>query len=78
VAKNLKHSPEGLIQAFEHHLVYEVNMLRNIYLLLLLPVFRDSLANALIESFCVHARVLIEFFDEKSVGGPLSQHRCDI
>lgn len=28
MTQSLKHSPDGLIEAFEHHLVYEVNMLR--------------------------------------------------
>jgi hypothetical protein len=63
---NLKHTPEGLREAFAHHLVYEVNMFRLTYLLLQLPAWSGGLANAIIESFCVHARNLIDFFSEKS------------
>ena len=61
---NLKHSPEGLIEAFEHQLVYEVNMLRHARNFLRVPAWSTELANAVIESFCVHARNLIEFFDQ--------------
>jgi hypothetical protein len=54
---------------FEEHLWYEIWMLGETYKLLNLskvPI-SEVVGNALIESFCVHARVLIEFF-EKSQG----------
>src|SRR6516162_6299974 len=63
---NLKQSPEGLLEAFAHHLVYEVCMFRLTYLFLRLPAWSGELANAIIESFCVHARNLIDFFSEES------------
>jgi hypothetical protein len=66
MGKNLKHSPDGLIEALEHHVVYEVNMLRHTFGFLHLPAWSPALLNAIIESFCVHARNLIDFFDEKS------------
>jgi hypothetical protein len=51
---------------FEEHLWYEIWMLGETYKLLnLLKVpMSEVVGNALIESFCVHARVLIEFFDK--------------
>jgi hypothetical protein len=66
MAPNLKHSPEGLMEAFEHHLVYEINMFRHAYNFLRVPAWSQEMANALIESFCVHARNLIDFFSEYS------------
>jgi hypothetical protein len=51
-----------------HHLVYEIDMLRE-------TIFRIGrsgdkvLNNALIESFCVHARNLIEFFQKPRGAG---------
>ncbi len=64
--KNLKHSTEGLMEAFEHHLVYEVNMLRHCFAFLHIPAWSTELRNAIIEAFCVHARNIIEFFDQDS------------
>jgi hypothetical protein len=66
MSKNLKHSPEGLKEAFGHHLFYEIDMLRATSACLASPSFRQIVVNALIESFCIHARNLIEFFDQKS------------
>jgi hypothetical protein len=66
MAANLKQSPEGLMEAFEHHVVYEVNMLRHTFSFLSVRAWSQELANAIIESFCVHARNLIDFFSEKS------------
>ena len=66
MVENLKHSPEGLMEAFEHHLVYEVNMLRQAFDFLHVPAWRPELRNMIIELFCVHARNLIGFFDENS------------
>ena len=76
MSENLKHSPEGLIEAFEHHLVYEVNMLRATNVCLSTPVeaFGRVVVNALIESFCVHARNLIDFFDQSSETPGKAQH----
>jgi len=54
------------MEAFEHHLVYEINMLRHTFVFLTIPAWSPELRNALIEAFCVHARNLVEFFDEKS------------
>jgi hypothetical protein len=50
-------SPDELLG---HHLVYEIDMLRETHGKL--PDDHTVLNNALIESFCVHARNLIEFF----------------
>jgi fructose-1,6-bisphosphatase len=66
MSTNLKRSTEGLIEAFEHHLVYEVNMLRHTYLFLCVPAWSGELRNALIEAFSIHARNLVEFFDQQS------------
>lgn len=66
MATNLKHSTGGLIEAFEQHLVYEVSMLRHTFNFLLVNAWSTELRNAIIESFCVHARNIVDFFDEKS------------
>ncbi len=53
---------------FEEHLNYEIWMLNETYKLLDLPTTEISnpvVGNALIESFCCHARILIEFFDKE-------------
>ena len=53
---------------FEEHLFYEIWMLNETYKLLDLPTATISnavIGNALIESYCCHARILIEFFDKK-------------
>lgn len=53
---------------FEEHLYYEIWMLNETYKLLDLPTTAISntvVGNALIESFCCHARILIEFFKKE-------------
>jgi hypothetical protein len=50
---------------FTDHLPYEINMLRVSFALLSTGVMGPALTNVLIESFCVHARNLIEFFKNK-------------
>jgi hypothetical protein len=47
------------------HLPYELWMLRETYVKLNSPPADVVLRNALIESFCIHARQLLEFFDNK-------------
>lgn len=47
------------------HLPYELWMLRETYARLKSPPADDVLRNALIEAFCIHARQLLEFFDNK-------------
>lgn len=54
------------MEAFEHHVVYEVNMLRHTFNFMGIPAWSSELRNAIIESFCVHARNLIEFFSQRS------------
>jgi hypothetical protein len=64
MATRLNHSPEGKMMLFEQHLVYEIKMLHMTYLFLQIPAFSGWTVNALIESFCIHVRNLIQFFDE--------------
>lgn len=47
------------------HLPYELWMLRQTYEKLGSPPADKVLCNALIESFCIHARLLLEFFGNK-------------
>ncbi|NVD26377.1 hypothetical protein HUO14_00500 [Parasphingorhabdus flavimaris] len=47
------------------HLPYEFWMLRQTYEKLRSPPADMVLRNALIESFCIHARLLLEFFENK-------------
>ncbi len=47
------------------HLPYELWMLRQTYEKLRSPLANKVLRNALIESFCIHARLLLEFFGNK-------------
>lgn len=47
------------------HLPYELWMLRETFARLSSPPADAVLCNALIESFCIHARQLIEFFENK-------------
>ena len=60
-------SPDELREA-SNHLFYEIEMLRSTAELLGTGAFGDSqLANALIESFTIHARALIDFlYGERS------------
>lgn len=48
-----------------HHLPYEFEMLQGTYLALENGGHDTFIANALIESFCIHARQLIEFFSNQ-------------
>jgi hypothetical protein len=52
----------------EHHIPYEVQMLRAMFCYLSTPVTRfmvqQWVVNGFIETFCVHARNLIDFFRE--------------
>jgi hypothetical protein len=65
-SRKLNDSPEGLMEMFERHLPYEIDMLRVTYLMLSTPGadlwLTKWIQNAVIESFCVHARNLIEFY----------------
>jgi hypothetical protein len=64
-------SPDELL--LECHFVYEIKMLQETYQRCWEEVTNDAdderkiLNNALIESFCIHARNLIEFFRDKKV-----------
>src|SRR5262245_7531592 len=52
-------------ELFEHHFTYEVWMLIETRSRLLGSVSDVVVRNALIESFCIHARQLIDFFNGK-------------
>lgn len=57
--------PDGLKEMLAEHIVYEVDMMRGTYACLTSgghSWFSITVVNALHESFCVHARVLNEFF----------------
>jgi len=62
----LNKSVEGLQEVINHHVPYEVRMMRQTYAMLAdgsaCLWFSQTVINALIESFCLHARSLIEFF----------------
>jgi len=60
-----KHSRISAEEFFDEHLHYEISMLRATYAYMCVGSFGDILNNALIESFCTHARNLIEFFRYK-------------
>lgn len=47
------------------HLFYEVQMLQGTYLELQKAGYNHIVTNALIEAFCIHARQLVEFFNNK-------------
>jgi hypothetical protein len=58
-------SPASADELLGYHLVYEIWMLREIYQRC--PHANDKVINnALLESFCVHARNLIEFFEKRA------------
>jgi hypothetical protein len=65
-AEKLNRSAEGMVQVIGHHIPYEVRMMRQTYLMLSDGAaclwVSQTVINALIESFCIHARSLIEFF----------------
>jgi hypothetical protein len=52
-------------RTFDHHVRYEIAMLRCTFSDLAVRNIRDCQTNALIESFCIHCRNLIDFFMEK-------------
>ena len=49
-------------EIFKEHLHYEIDMLLATFVRLLAPVSDPVVANALIESFCIHGRNLDDFF----------------
>lgn len=53
------------IDFLKQHLTYEACMLRGTYQELNNNLHNEIVKNALIESFCIHARQLIEFFSNK-------------
>ena len=52
-------------EILRHHLVYEFDMLQGTYLELDKGGHNQVISNALIEAFCLHARLLIEFFNNR-------------
>jgi hypothetical protein len=73
----LSHSPEGLRETINHHIPYEVRMMRQTFAMLgdgaACLWVSQVVINALIESFCLHARSLIEFFSgQKSPAGGIT------
>jgi hypothetical protein len=66
-ANRLNESPEGFIEMLEEHIVYEARMLRATFMALAAPgldmIVVPAIRNALIESFCSHARLLQDFFE---------------
>jgi hypothetical protein len=68
--KGVQMPDQILVDIFTEHLPYEIDMLRNTYQSLRgSPLPTGFLKDALIESFCVHARSLLDFF--KGMGGKL-------
>ena len=59
--------PEATAEFLAEHYVYEINMLRATHVLIL---HSDSwlLSNALMKSFAIHARVLLDFFGKPKGG----------
>jgi hypothetical protein len=62
---------QTLDEMINHQLPYEVDMLRATFSYLsggavLRVIFNGGVVNAFIESFCIHARNLIEFFEQQS------------
>jgi hypothetical protein len=60
-SKMAKPNKDKLKEFFVEHLPYEIDMLRDAYVLLETGLLGRVLENLLIESFCVHARNLIEY-----------------
>ncbi len=58
----MSNSERNLQEFLGDHLPYEINMLRSTFTCLSLGVFTGALQNALIESYAIHARNLLEFF----------------
>jgi hypothetical protein len=66
----LNQSREGMRELLTHHLRYEIVMLRWTFARFRAPMSHENEKNAFIESFCIHARNLIEFFQGTgNVGG---------
>jgi hypothetical protein len=63
--QKLNQSPGGLNSIIEHHLRYEVQMLRYTHRRLGVKFSNKCEENACIESFCIHARNLIDFLGGK-------------
>jgi hypothetical protein len=63
--ERLNQSTEGKMLVFTDHIMYEIKMLQMTYGLLGVPWYSGWVGNALIESFCVHARALIDFFEKR-------------
>lgn len=59
-------------ELFDEHLPYEIDMLFATHHLLSVGVEDPVVRNALIESFCIHARALINFFEGKGGASALS------
>ena len=55
----------SLVELFERHVLYEVWMLVETYNRLEAGVADRVVGNALIESFCIHARALVDFFNDR-------------
>jgi hypothetical protein len=60
-----KMAAHELTELFERHLLYEIWMLLETHKRLESPVSDVVIGNALIESFCIHARALIDFFNDR-------------
>jgi hypothetical protein len=62
-------NPEIFKDLIREHIPYEVRMLRVTFVCLALPsmtlLVNPLVVNSFLESFCIHARNLFEFFDEK-------------
>ena len=58
-----------ILEFVREHLPYEIDMLRSTYLTLYQGGVDWAIRNALIESFCIHARNLLEFFSKKADSG---------
>lgn len=54
--------PAYLKELFEHHLPYEIGMMRYAYTVLATPIGQLAV-NVHIEAFCLHVRNLLEFFE---------------
>ena len=73
----MSNSERNLQEFLGDHLPYEINMLRSTFTCLSLGVFTGALQNALIESYAIHARNLLEFFCRDSNAWPVTE-LCDV
>ncbi len=62
MAGRLNRNPGELREAFGEHVIYEIDMLRHTYPRAQRSTGNRADDNAFIEAFCIHARLLIEFF----------------